>query len=479
MTDEARATSGNVRTGRPLDLAWAWLPVLLPVVVVLLSRMSAIDLAYHIRAGDTILRTGSLPRNDTYTFTVPGAAWTDQQWGSQVVLAFVHRFGGWATLSAFRAALVAATFALVYRACRIKGAGPRAASLLCLGGFLVAVPGLALRPQLLALPLVAATLVLLAQRHQHPRRLWWIPLFALVTANLHGSFTLFPALVGLAWLDDLLTHRTSARSTFIVGVMSTVATLVNPFGFGVWIYAYELSTNPIIRNTITEWAPVSLATIPGWFMLGSSIALLIYLGRRGRPVDWASLATIVLFLLLALSAQRAIVWWGVVMPSVVAGLLGPQTARAPSGAARESRIAPLVVIGSLAVLIVALLPWWRGSAASAQLRAAPSGLARAVERLPAGSRLFVHQPWGSWFEYAVPDDPVFVDSRIEIYPKAVWDDYGQVAFAGARWRQVLDRWRPDAIVAEDATWKLIPLLERDPSWRVAYRDDEGVLFVRA
>ncbi len=479
MTDEAEMTSGIVRANRPLDLAWAALPLLLPVVVVLLSRMSAIDLTYHIRAGDEILRTGSLPRADTYSFTVPGAPWTDQQWGSQVVLAFFHRFGGWATLAALRAALVATTFGLVYRACRVRGASPRTASLLTLGGFLVAVPGLALRPQLLALPLVAATILLLAQREQHPRRLWWIPVFALIAASLHGSFTLFPLLVGLAWLEDVISRRRTARATLTITVATALATLVNPFGFGAWTYAYDLSTNPIIRKTITEWAPVSLANLPGWFMLGSSIVLLVYFGRRPRTVDWASLATIVVFLLLALSAQRAIVWWGVIVPVVVAGLLHPVAAEERGEVVRESRLVPWVMIGSLLVMIIALLPWWRGSGADKQLGSAPPGLTRAVEALPAGSRLLVHQPWGSWFEFAVPKDPVFVDSRIEIYPQQVWDDYGQVAFAGARWQEVLDRWKPDAIVAESATWKLLPLLEKDPSWTVAYRDDDGVLLVPA
>src|SRR2546422_766618 len=71
---------------RPIDLAWASLVVLVPVVVALLSRMGTTDLTYHIRAGDGILATHSLPRVDTYTFSVAGRPWLDQQWGAQIVL---------------------------------------------------------------------------------------------------------------------------------------------------------------------------------------------------------------------------------------------------------------------------------------------------------------------------------------------------------------------------------------------------------
>jgi hypothetical protein len=89
----------------------------------------------------------------------------------------------------------------------------------------------------------------------------------------------------------------------------------------------------------------------------------------------------------------------------------------------------------------------------------------------------VHQPWASWIEHATPDVLVFVDSRVELFTDDVWSDYDQVAFAGARWHEVLDRWEPDAIVAE-ADWDLLPFLREDPAWRVAYEDGDGVVFVR-
>ena len=56
--------------------------------------------------------------------------------------------------------------------------------------FVVAMPALALRPQLFGVVLFIATLVVLIERAEHPRRLWLIPVFAALWANLHGSFPL-------------------------------------------------------------------------------------------------------------------------------------------------------------------------------------------------------------------------------------------------------------------------------------------------
>ena len=131
-------------------------------------------------------------------------------------------------------------------------------------------------------------------------------------------------------------------------------------------------------------------------------------------------------------------------------------------------------------MILILAPWWRGSSYYRFLVAAPPGLTAAAQaHLQPGTRTLVHQPWGSWFEFALPDIPVFVDSRIEIIPADVWHDYGEVGFSGAQWKDVLDRWDVQAIVAS-ADWELLPVLEAPGSgWRLVYQDDDGALFVRA
>ena len=459
---------------RPIDLAWASLVVLVPVVVALLSRMGTTDLAYHIRAGDEILRAHSLPRFDTYTFSVTGAPWLDQQWGAQIVLALGHR-GGWATLAFLQAIFIAASFWFIYLACRARGASVRTSSLLTVVGFLVASPTLAMRPQLVALPLFAAALWALASREISPRRLYLIPVLAAICANVHGSFTIFPLVVGLAWIQDARQHVPGSRRLLWLTLATIAATLVNPFGVDAWRYAYDLSTNPIIRDTISEWAPVTATDVSGLFMIGSALAVVAVLARRGTPTRWTTLLWLVVFFMLAMSAQRAIVWWSMVTPVILAELF-PAASVPPEHPGREPKAPAFGIIVAMLVAVVVLLPWWRPNDLLSQ---APPGVTQAViDHVPPGSKMFVHQPWGSWFEYVTPDRPVFVDSRIEIIPKEIWDDYGQVGFAGADWRTVLDRWHPDAIVAAE-NWDLLPDLRVDPDWTLIYEDDDGAVFIRA
>lgn len=484
MATEPLTRSSSALNRRPIDTVWAILPALLPALVSLLSNLGTIDLAYHVRAGDLLIDAQAVPRVDTFTFTVAGEPWFDQQWGAQLILSVLHALGGWSTLGVVEAALIGFSFWLVARTARIQGASARAASLLAIAGFLVGALTLTIRPQLLAVPLVALAVLLTTDRARHPGRLWFIPLLAAINANLHGSFILYPVIVGLAWFDDKVERRAGRGRLLAIGGLSILATFATPFGPLVWRYAFELATDPVIRETITEWAPVTLSTITGALMVVSAIAVAVFAARRPRSVPWGAVATLVLFFVMAMLSYRAILWWGLIAPVVVAGLLGDGTSQLPttgraSAAARESTAPARVLILGLVAAAILLLPWWRSGTYESNLDDAPHGIVRAVrEGLPDDARLFVFQEWASWFEYALPEMTVFVDSRIELFPESVWVDYGQVAFARDGWREALDRWDPDAIVA-DVDWELLPRLRDSPTWEVAYEDEDGVLLIPA
>jgi hypothetical protein len=94
-----------------------------------------------------------------------------------------------------------------------------------------------------------------------------------------------------------------------------------------------------------------------------------------------------------------------------------------------------------------------------------------------GDRLFVIQPFGSWFEFALPDRPLFVDSRIEIFAQATWLQYGAVVSGRADWASILDRWQVEGVVTQEDT-PLVRFLRVAGGWRLVDRDEDGFVFVR-
>src|SRR3954453_3241126 len=70
---------------------WTFLGFALPALASLLGAMPVVDLAYQLRAGAEILGSGAIPATATWTFTINGLPWIDQQWGAQVLLAAVFQ----------------------------------------------------------------------------------------------------------------------------------------------------------------------------------------------------------------------------------------------------------------------------------------------------------------------------------------------------------------------------------------------------
>jgi hypothetical protein len=80
----------------------------------------------------------------------------------------------------------------------------------------------------------------------------------------------------------------------------------------------------------------------------------------------------------------------------------------------------------------------------------------------------------------VPDVKVAIDSRIEVFPAKVWDDYDNLAAAGHGWSETLDSWGATIVVgAREGERALIDALSADPNWRQVYSDPDGVIFVRS
>src|SRR5207247_3837890 len=104
------------RTRMPtVDGVWAVMAVALPLAVTFIQKTQAVDLAYQIRAGESMLTSHSLLDVDTFTYTVHGLPWLNQQWLAQVILGALFRSGGWTGISLARGALLGLTVFLLYR----------------------------------------------------------------------------------------------------------------------------------------------------------------------------------------------------------------------------------------------------------------------------------------------------------------------------------------------------------------------------
>ena len=372
-------------------------------------------LTYQVRAGDEILRTASLPGVDTWTFTVAGTTWTDQQWLAQVLLSLGYRAGGWELLAVVRAALIAVVMGFSLASSMARGAGHRTAAVLALLAFALAAPSSPCGPNCSGSRSLRRSCSSWRRVNSIPRRLWLAPLLIVLWANMHGSFVLAPLVLGYAWLDDVALGRPS-RPTFAVLVVGVLATLLNPFGPAVWAYVAGIGANPGITERVSEWQRTTPLSVPGALFYASAIGVLIVLVRGCAALRWPEWLWVAGMFVIGAWTVRGLAWWPFAAAFVVAAalpvLLAPRSAAVAARSARPSPIAAILAfVFGIAILVA--LPWWRPSdlltGRVGLLTYAPSGLAEAVrDRAQPGDRVFLPQTWASWFEWAAPDAGYFL-----------------------------------------------------------------------
>jgi hypothetical protein len=456
---------------------WSFLAVALPVLASLLAPMSTVDLTYQLRAGAEILSSGAIPAADTWTFTINGLPWFDQQWGAQVILRLAEALGGWTGLVLVRAGLTAVVVGCLFWIAVRRGLDARTSALLTLAAFVVAAPAMALRPQLMGMALFALLLLVISMRHRRPRAMWLALLIVAIWANVHGSFVIGPLSLGLTWVADAVERSPTARLTLLITAVSLVAACLTPFGPAVWAYAAGLSSNASVTTLVSEWQPTSIRTAAGILFFASALAIVALLARRGRATDWPTLLWLGAFFAIGAYAERGIAWWSLAAAVAVTWFVEQAPARDRVEPALVRRINVGVAV-AMVVAGLALLPVWRpldpGTRAPAGLLTdAPSGVTSAVrDVVKPGDRILNAQRWGSWLEYTFPGSLVAVDSRVEIIPAAVWREYESVISGRDVWQDILGSWGVTMVVAPATDVRLRDELLA-AGWQVVYSGADG------
>lgn len=362
------------------------------------------DTWWIVRMGQDILETGSIPTTDTYSSTVPGSHWPNHEWLSGVLFYLLYRLGGVNLLVSASALLVLATWYGVYRLC---SGPPRVRVIAMLVCMVAQATSWSVRPQLISQAFFVLVLLLVSQ----PRRHWLYPPLFLLWANLHagvasGALVLLAAAAAAIWR-----FRDQAWRWLGIGVASALASLLNPLGWNIWLYAIG-SVNSIARKFIMEWQPPSLSYPNSYpFLLLAALVLLVgWFGRRGWSShrDWTFLICAGLLLILGARSIRHTAIFTLLAAPLLSHPFRALAAQPPVPLAigRLNRLLPIGAL--LGGLLLAAAAWSE--------RPAPF-----APELIAGVRacdgpLFNTFDYGGELIWFVPERPVFIDNRQDPYP---------------------------------------------------------------
>jgi hypothetical protein len=491
-----RADKHSLRVG--IDHLWVLIPLSALAFLVSILPVPPNDLWWHLKIGQLIFSSGSIPSTNLFAWSLPpNAPFTYGAWMGEYLLYLVYHLGRLPLLIFTNTLLLVLAFAFVSYEARRRSGSWRLAGVVLILAAGMSFNNAALRPQIWAFLPFIAFLVLLgayADRQAGPRWLLILPLVMVVWVNVHGTFILGFVLLSIFLLGEVarkLLKFQGAHSWSVVAWLAGVillcllAILINPQGVHIFSYVYNLMTDQPSQALVMEWQTPVPNTPPMIVFYASILLVLItwaFSSRKPSPTD---LLLVLAFTWLAWSGVRYVIWYAMVVMPISAGvlkdLLGERTWLAPPLPNLLNLVLALVLF--LPVLLVQ--PWWisrlplpekytqqvlldtsEGPLLSTHT---PVGAVEYLRENPGGF-LFNEMGYGSYLIWALPEQGVFIDPRVELYPYEQWLDYIRIT-RGVRYNELLDEYGADRLLLDVKLQdELISILEGDPTWRREYAD---------
>jgi len=458
------------------------------------------DFGWHLRTGEFIVTTFSIPHTDLFSFTATGQPWVTHEWLVEVVMYLLYRVGGFGALTLFFAFVATLTFALVYW--RSEGQ-PYLAAFVVLFAAATAAPFWGARPHTLSLLLASSFLFLLDryQREGATRHLLWLLPLMLLWANSHGSFALGPALIAIYLGGDALEHflhwsaaprsRRDMAMLAGVGMLCVALIAVNPNGVRLYTYPFETLASASIQTYIQEWQPpdfTTLAVLPFLVLLVATIAALILARRRIGLVDAILLLGFTYYSLRA--ARQISIWVLIAAPiftSSVNQIIRTRLQRTSIARSPHPTLRMLVVnwalVAMFALAAVVRIGFVVADQSKAEREFFPVDAVNFIEAENLAGPIFNQYNWGGyliWRFASRPRERVFIDGRSDVYgltDDLVVREYLKAYTGSPDWREPLDRYAVRVVLIEpDAP--LASQLARDVAWQKVYEDKQAVVWER-
>src|ERR1051326_4392444 len=154
------------------------------------------DFWFHLKTGQYVFSTHSIPRTELFSFTYRGIPWVAHGWLSGVFFYAVWTTVGPKLLTFIFALLAALAFWITFKRAKSH---PLFAAVAVLIGIWTAMPNLGVRPRVFSMLFVSIFLAVLDRFARGIKEHWvWllVPIMVL-WANLHGGFLLGLALIAL------------------------------------------------------------------------------------------------------------------------------------------------------------------------------------------------------------------------------------------------------------------------------------------
>ncbi len=486
---------------RPLlRLRWLQLIVLTSLlttvgVIALNLKFSVLDLDiwWHLKVGDWIVQHAALPHAGQFSWIAGDRPWVAYSWGYEVLMSRAYAWFGLLGIGMYGTLLtLGVAYSVYWMARRLSGRFWVAcilASVACSAFLFNLMP----RPVFFSMMLFCLTLTLImeANRTGRTQTLYWLPLIFLLWANLHIQFIYGLALIGLLLATNVI-QRINSHFAFApdwllqvnlppanvaaVFAACVIGTCIGPNSYHLYqvILGYAHSRVPYLM--IVELQPLSFRSGCHFAELLLTAAAFFIVGRQAK-VDLFKLALMVFASVIGFRTMRDAWFVSISAAACIADSLRGETGQEESEGWLEN-LGIGIAVGVLLLVFAGSADFNRRGLDRAISGTFPVNAVNYLRRNPAPGPLYNTLDWGGFLIWYMPDYPVAIDGRTDLYGDDLDERFFMTANGASSY--VNDPYLNKAgVVLLQKTNNLVSFLEADSRFHLVYEDQLAAVFVRS
>lgn len=462
------------------------------------------DMGWHLKNGQYLLTHHlKVPKTDIYTYTMPDYPLVMHEWITDILMYIIYNVFSFWGLSIIFALVTAAAFFIAAKSVRAKSEYQIIASLI---GAMASFTIVGIRPQVITLLFLGLLLFILFRFMENPQSkiIFWLPLLFLAWVNLHGGFVIGLFTLVLFLIAEFLkiffqkiyqgikSHDYYIKvllgkdwlKIFFITVLSGIATLINPYFWRVYAEIYATMSDPLLKNNIAEWFPVSLKSSQSYFFI-IYLGLIVMLGvLLYKKLKFTPVFMFLVFVYIGFSSWRNmplfIIFSIPLWVYFASGLVGETLSRLVS-----SKLVLALLI--LAVVITGYQQIKLVSKSNASVEAMskyseykyPYDAVQYIKAHPPSGNMLNMYNMGGYLIWQLPEYKVFIDGRMpswKYHGQSVMLEFQDLVNLKNNWQNILDKYKVDWAFL-DPRASLAVVLAND-GWKNVYQDNLAVILIK-
>ncbi len=419
------------------------------------------DFGWHYKYGEIVSRTGIIPREDSYSYTMPGYRLVLHEWFTEVLMYGSYERTGQMGLAVSFLMILIGGLLISYKAVKNFWLWmiPAILALSCW------LPKLTTRPQIFTW---FGLMILLFVLNKWDKYKIFIPFLFLLWANIHAGF-------GIGILV-LAIYCITKRKGLVMLVISFLATLINPYGFGIWREIIATLGDNDLKNYVLEWKS-------SWYtfeMAGVAMFVIaIFLWRVNEKLFdvWEKVLLILLFGMGLISNRHMSLFAGYAIFFITKGLIDLRL-RYIDGFMLFYK--PLVLTAGailLGTICVSMYSVYKGD-----LNEKVTYPYLAIDWLRQHKNkgnIFASYNWGGYLIWKLPEYKVFIDGRMPVWNKdgyKVINEYEQIVSGVSI--DKLEAYKTDEVLIEAGKYNYLVSELEERGWKREYADSIAWIYTR-